>query len=270
MADDDPRDERLGRLLEVEPLDELAPPSARHHRDARVRTAGAAPACRSDTEPARRCRRGGRDRRGRRSQLPRPTRGTAPLRRARSPRGRRPVHPLTVQQRSRQPRGACREGVTSIRSGNLGVGRRPTAPRRTARGVPRVTRRRRRSPGRREPRPPPGLDHRHDLEHRHSGRAGERRRVARHAPCERWRARASCPTARSSRSAPAASAPATRSWWRPRFRTAARRSTPSSPTRVRFARSTEQCPSGPAREQASANRVSRLERESGGAGYPGS
>ena len=75
MADDDTRDERLGRLLEVEPLDELARRRLVTTAMRGVGAPGAEPPRRPGAEPARGRRRGRRDRGGRRLQLPRTPRG---------------------------------------------------------------------------------------------------------------------------------------------------------------------------------------------------
>ena len=68
--DDDARDERLGRLLEVEPLDEVARPSAGQHRDARRTAAPAATRSGGGRGPVRR-RRLGRGDPGGGDRLPR-------------------------------------------------------------------------------------------------------------------------------------------------------------------------------------------------------
>ena len=101
--------------------------------------------------------------------------GTTAPRRARAPRSpRRPAHRRRFRQRHRRSR-KRRIGLTAS-ARELGAPR-PTAPR----GAARDARRLRRSPGRREPRPPPSLHRQLGVRARTPARPGERRRVARHA-----------------------------------------------------------------------------------------
>ena len=229
MADDDARDERLGRLLEVEPLDEVARRRLVTHRDARVR--------RGHRSSARRLARRRRGRR--RSWWPAASatsryEGTTAPRRARAP----------------QRPGDATAGRRSVRAGRLAdsrgadVGCRSEAEPDAAAGVrgPVRPRRRRRSRRRHEPRPAPSL-------HRRVVRAANRAEApgdprARHSSrgCAHWPVRASCPTARSSRSVPGASATRDAIVVETTLPTARPRSTPWSRTPARSARSTEATP----------------------------